>query len=357
MELETVSVPGSGRTLTVAGVRGEYVFDQIAALGDFYERDVLDSLRRLPLAPGDVVLDVGANIGNHTLYFGEHLEQRVVAVEAETANATVLERNVAANGFADRVRVVRGAAWSEPGTVTLDQRIPGNSGTFYVSGSGVGEVPAFRLDDLELDANGAAVGLLKVDVEGAELDVLRGAAKILESDHPHVCVELHDSPSFEAVAALLLGHGYQLVDVQGRSDNYIWVHELRTPADWIPSLRHGTVLLDERGLRKELGTRVDRVGRNVKVMAGEVRAVRALLGDELRTVRAERDDLRRRLRRAEVVGQEWRDAYARLAGSQPVRLLLGLLALVRGRRSAATFAAQDTRITRIAKQAERHGVK
>jgi FkbM family methyltransferase len=353
MDLETVSVPGADRTLTVAGVRGEYVFDQIAALGDFYERDVLDSLRRLPLAPGDVVLDVGANIGNHTLYFGEHLEHRVIAVEAEAANADVLEHNVAANGLADRVRIVRGAAWSETGTVSLDQRIPGNSGSFFVTGAAEGEVPAFRLDELDRDADGGSVGLLKIDVEGAELDVLRGAEKILGADHPHVCVEIHDSRAFEAIAALLLASGYHLVDVQGRSDNYIWVHPLRVPADSIASLRHGMLMLDERILRKQVNTKVDRVGRNVKLMAGEVRAVRALLGDEVRTLRAERDDLQRRLRRAEVAEREWRDAYARIAGSVAVRLLLRLAALLGRGRPAVAVAAQDRRIARLADTAAR----
>ncbi len=93
------------------------------------------------LRPGDVVVDVGANVGYFTL-LGAHLvgeRGRVIAVEAHPTLVDVLRRNVAMNGVHDRVTVWHRAAWSEAATLAFHARV------HYAANSSVGSVGAARL--------------------------------------------------------------------------------------------------------------------------------------------------------------------------------------------------------------------
>jgi FkbM family methyltransferase len=122
---------------------------------------------------------------------------RVYAFEPLDMNADLLERSIAENGFTDRVRFQRAAVGAAPGTATLTFPIETlNSGGAYLlrdgsaplAGNVKKEVPLVALDALDLRR---PVRFIKMDVEGAEPQVLRGAARILREDRPIVLSELH----------------------------------------------------------------------------------------------------------------------------------------------------------------------
>ncbi len=169
----------------------------------FYEMDVLMRCRERYL-PGSAIIDVGANIGNHAAFFGTILNAPVYAFEPHPPNHDLLDINIDANGLRGQVLSACCAIGDTDGAGSL---LPGpstNLGTTRVS-FGAGDVPVRSLDSLSLQV---PVGLLKVDVEGAEIAVLRGAATLIGVWRPDIVVEAGTAASFSAIAALLLPFGY-----------------------------------------------------------------------------------------------------------------------------------------------------
>lgn len=169
----------------------------------FYEADVLLRSRELYL-PGTVVVDAGANIGNHTVFFAAILGAHVEAFEPFASNRTLLEMNVAENALDDRVRIHAAALGAAAAFGTAIPGRPGNAGTASVR-VGDGDVPVVTLDDLDLDG---PVGLIKIDVEGSECAVLQGAAATIARDLPDIVVEADGDAAFRDAARLLHTYGY-----------------------------------------------------------------------------------------------------------------------------------------------------
>lgn len=163
-----------------------------------YEQDEIRFVRGL-LKRGDCAIDVGGHIGFFTMQMAEAVgpEGRVYAFEPLDANADLLERSIAENGFSGRVRFQRAAAGAASGTATLTFPVETlNSGGAYLlrdgsaplSGNRKKEVPLVALDSLDLPR---PVRVIKMDVEGAEPQVMQGAARILKTDRPVILSELH----------------------------------------------------------------------------------------------------------------------------------------------------------------------
>ena len=167
-------------------LRGQYGREEIA-------------LARSLLKPGDVAIDVGAHIGFFTLHMAAAVGHagRVYAFEPLDANADLLERSITENRFDDRVLFRRSAAGATSGTATLT--FPAetlNSGGAYLlrrgspplTGNQKKTVPLVALDALEIQR---PVRFIKMDVEGAEPQVIRGATRLLKDDRPVILSELH----------------------------------------------------------------------------------------------------------------------------------------------------------------------
>ena len=183
-------------------------------------------LRRLLAAArgGDTFFDVGANIGTVTIPVAM-TGAECLAFEPEPANAARLAENAELN-LLGNVTVIEAAMWSEPGTVAL--RVDGAEGAgrsrvVETGDDAAIEVPAATIDQVA-GGGASAPDLLKVDVEGAELEVLRGAQRTLAAGRVReVFVETHP-PALERagaseadVAALLNDLGYAEVWATGRA--------------------------------------------------------------------------------------------------------------------------------------------
>jgi FkbM family methyltransferase len=146
--------------------------------------------------PGDVVVDCGAAEGLFTLVAAEKA-RRVYAVEPLPEFIEGLRRT-----FADdpRVEILPFAAGAEAGTV----RFASNTISSAINAEGDVEARVERLDSLLGDAIDP-VTYLKADVEGAELDVVRGAAGLIARHKPRIVLAVyHDANDYRAIAAELL---------------------------------------------------------------------------------------------------------------------------------------------------------
>jgi FkbM family methyltransferase len=198
-QVKVVSGPLAG-TRMVLDLRAEKYF----WLGT-YEPAVEASLLEY-LKPGMAAWDVGAFIGYHTLLLRTVAGPgRVVAVEPDPANLARLRRHLSENG-ADDVRVIPAAAGARPGKGQLNRRDGHPSETRVIS-AGSGPCEVVTLDGL-LD-HVPVPGLVKMDVEGAEADVLAGAPQLLEKIRPVWIIELHGAGGAQAVS-LLRQAGYRV---------------------------------------------------------------------------------------------------------------------------------------------------
>jgi FkbM family methyltransferase len=171
------------------------------------------------LRPGMCLVDVGANIGYYSL-MGARIVGPTGAVHAFEPNESIRNRlsgNVQLNGF-QNVVVHREAVTKQTGTVRFYKSAwSENSGISSIIPSyGLEEqgedVPCVTLDDFAATLGARRIDLLKIDVEGAELDVIAGGRRVLgAADAPAVLFEGHEvAPLVEALGSL--GYHVRRVD-------------------------------------------------------------------------------------------------------------------------------------------------
>ena len=207
-------------TIDLHGYRDDDVIvREIRARNAFFELDLLEHI--LLAGPrGGVYLDVGANIGNHAVYFGRYCADRVVAVEPHPALVPILRRNLEQN--CPRKFTIQPVALSDEvttGRMTLRRQFEHNIGgsqveaiTEVLAGEQEPSVPITTLDrvmETIIPPYGQRVSLMKVDVEGMELQVFRGGRRLLEQHRPQIVVELATEEARQAARAYLAALGYQ----------------------------------------------------------------------------------------------------------------------------------------------------
>ena len=210
-------------------VPSDVIGKPIARFG-VYEFAVSQLVREY-LKPGDVFVDVGANIGYYSIIAGAVVGQSgtVHAFEPSASVRTRLERNVQLN-LMRQIIVRPEAVAATSGTVRLiEPQGTENDGLAYVQTNGGDqgvEVRAVRLDELP-EFSERSPQLIKVDVEGGEPEVFRGASALLDrGDAPSIIFE-----SFEITrdAAILRSHGYQLLQPTLRSGVVRLTRDLQAP--------------------------------------------------------------------------------------------------------------------------------
>jgi FkbM family methyltransferase len=146
------------------------------------------------VAAGGVVLDVGANLGAYTLLFGQWVgaEGRVFAFEPAPESRRGLERHVALNGLRDRIEVRPEAMAAAPGVARFRAAGPQGDNRIVDSDAGGIEVRTTSVDAFCRGRN-LRPDFIKVDVEGAELDVLKGARDTIAAAGPALglYIEMH----------------------------------------------------------------------------------------------------------------------------------------------------------------------
>ena len=176
----------------------------------FFEAALLSQVAKMGLIKHDtVVCDIGANIGNHSVYFGRILgAQTVVSCEPQAHAYNTLQQNLELNSLTteNAFNVMLGST-SGRGEVTHFESI--NHGATRLRSSADGPIAMVTLD--ELTASYGTVGFLKLDVEGFEAAVLAGAERVLSKDRPAISVELtvqHGDENVAATRSILEAHGY-----------------------------------------------------------------------------------------------------------------------------------------------------
>lgn len=187
-----------------------YLAKELLVDGAYEERESF-----VPRA-GQTVVDVGAHQGLFALRAAARVgaSGRVVAVEAYPPNARLLRENVAACA-PDRVTVVEGAVMAQSGDVKLyvTDDVSGGQSTKFADGRSAITVKAETLDALLERVGAPKPDLVKIDVEGAYLDVLQGAPRTLAA-RPRLVIEVEgDDAERDRVVRWLRERGYAVESV------------------------------------------------------------------------------------------------------------------------------------------------
>lgn len=167
--------------------------DEILFKGEqFYEQWMLTCIQQLGYMPG-VWIDVGAHVGNHTIFFSNHCNaDEVWAYEPTKSTFDVLRENVE-NNCTNTVRLFNCAVGAKKCKCRVKEnyRTGQNSVTYQK-----GNIPMVILGDIS-----AKIALIKIDVEGFEFEVLKGAMPLIERDTPELFIETFEP--IEKIAEML----------------------------------------------------------------------------------------------------------------------------------------------------------
>lgn len=181
----------------------------------FYEFRALQRIRRY-IGPATVVLDAGANIGNHTIFFAKICRAKeVLAFEVMRETFSLLERNVQLNEL-ENVRLFNAGLGARSGRATLSHFGQGNIGGASIEPAG--ETGAYEL--IPIDSIGLReLHFMKIDVEGSFLDVLEGARNTIRRFRPLIWLELRaNRDEREPGESFLTRAGYRLKEELTRND-------------------------------------------------------------------------------------------------------------------------------------------
>jgi len=167
--------------------------------------------------PGMTVIDIGAHIGYYTLLFSKYVGPNgyVFSFEPLPGNYALLQKNILLNNL-QNVHPLNQAVFLRTQEIVItvpdEQPNPGSGSMYTEKGAKQYHVDAVSLDDY-CEKSAIRPDLLKMDVEGAEYDVLMGAVNTIDRYRPKLLIELHHfdgNLAAHPVPDLLKGWGYQI---------------------------------------------------------------------------------------------------------------------------------------------------
>jgi FkbM family methyltransferase len=198
----------------------DHIYKQLSIKNNFYELKLLNKIKSLNLT--GTYVDVGANIGNHTVFFSKFCpSDKVISIELSQNIFEVLNRNVNENNNLSNVELINVGVGEKYKTVTISDMDVTNVGMTKITSDG-GDVIVDTLDNIL--QNETNISVIKIDVEGYEKNVLIGAKEIIKKHSPIIIAELKDDKEFNEFKEIADEIGYVTDKVNYASTpTYIWV--------------------------------------------------------------------------------------------------------------------------------------
>ena len=213
--------------IRLSGYEGEYIFEKIATSKRFYEQPLLE--KWFFGTNSSVVYDIGANIGNHTVYFAKSSPKaQIFAFEPMPDNFTMLEKNIRDNNFNNRVKPYPMAVGETEGTVCMGIMQEGNHGTATILeddadvGMDVHIANIISIDNLNLPLP----NFIKIDVEGYELSVLKGMKNTIKNAKELIIWIEVDEKTATQVYDFMDSLGFAVMDFAlEQNSNVLWCNQ------------------------------------------------------------------------------------------------------------------------------------
>lgn len=197
----------------------DYIQTEILINRQFFEITELNKIHKY-VNNGMTFLDIGANIGNHSLYFASILKAgEVYSFEPMEFTYSILKKNISLNGLENTVTLFNCGLGSSTtkARIILDGVKSNNLGSTALSESVEGTIEIRRLDYFEFPEK---IDFIKIDVERMESQVLTGARETILRDKPILWIEIFED-KYKEVSKILEDFGYEQTEILS-ADNYIF---------------------------------------------------------------------------------------------------------------------------------------
>jgi FkbM family methyltransferase len=197
----------------------DFIQSEIVDDGTFYEIDVLEKLQPY-IKKNAVILDIGANIGNHSVYWAvKSNAKRIYSFEPVKDFFKILKKNVEINDLNNKIKIFNIGLSNKKinGSISFYDRK--NIGGTRVRQNPNGNLLLDKLDNIKIKEN--AIDFVKIDVEGHELEVLQGARETLIKYKPVIFIETFRNQKSK-VHEYLTNLGYRL-EKSFICSNYLYV--------------------------------------------------------------------------------------------------------------------------------------
>ena len=163
-------------------------------------------------------LDIGAHGGLYSIILKKNFPSlKILTFEPDKQNRYQLYSNLFLNNFENEIRVFDFGLSDKSGVVSFGIRKKGNRGGKSIGSQGKEQIKVKQLDDVVLSKNKNC--FLKIDVEGHELNVIKGSKKFLKNNNCLIQVEVLDKNQFDNFNTLMIGLGYKLTN---KIDDYYY---------------------------------------------------------------------------------------------------------------------------------------
>jgi FkbM family methyltransferase len=220
-----------GKTVVIHGIsHADWIYKTIKDTGTFYEIDLLKYINYAVGRKSGCILDVGANIGNHSVYFGTFIADRVICFEPNPAVRPCLEKNLSENSVKYKLYTLGLGEKSCSATIDLPPAHKNNIGASrLICGGGDGSrVQVVPLDSLIAEIK-AYIGVLsilaiKIDVEGMEAAVLRGGRDTIREYKPDLFIEIIGHEQMEHIESVIGPLGYKRISCWAATPVWHYAH-------------------------------------------------------------------------------------------------------------------------------------
>lgn len=168
------------------------------------------------IQPGYVVYDIGANVGYFTLLAAVLTGEKgqVYAFEPLPRNVEFLKKHISLNNLSN-VEVIQAAVSDRSGEALFE--FGASTAMGHLSETGDLRIKLVSLDRMIANGDLITPDVIKIDVEGAEYDVLRGAKNLIETSHPILFLDTHQRDAHQNTLQFLRDHKYQIKVIDGKS--------------------------------------------------------------------------------------------------------------------------------------------
>ena len=164
---------------------------------------------------GSSFIDVGSNIGNHSLYlFNECHASSSYNFEPIKDTFEILIKNISLNKLSNKAHLYNVALGSQNGKASLSYYDPRNIGMAQIINDNNGNFQVIALDNLDIQDN---IKFVKIDVEGFELNVIQGMKETIKKYRPYIMIEIRHT-LFDEINSILKKIGYDKIEINRNSE-------------------------------------------------------------------------------------------------------------------------------------------
>lgn len=199
----------------------EDLIQRLIIKNEFYDYDSLNYLRKY-ISDDSIIMDIGANIGNHSLYFARFCKPgHVYAFEPVPATYEILARNIELNNYGEVISIYNYGVGRAQGFASIASFNKENIGGTELKEDENGNIELLSIDSFSPHL--IKLDFMKIDVEGFEIQVLEGAERTIQRFKPTISIEIFEE-NFENINQWLNNRGYKMKKKYGYRD-YVYQND------------------------------------------------------------------------------------------------------------------------------------